>query len=226
VKKLILPAVAALGFSAGALQAATFQVDYQNASNPFGPDGLYKAVTIDSAIYDGTYYAGGFNMTSAAMGDFLAFCVEVTQALRNGETYEKVATPFTEAVLDNISGLFNTAYEMVVDDTTAAGFQVALWEIVEDTSNGLDLSAGTFSATDPTWATGGSVVMTAQDFLDSINEPHTNMFEIDIIQSAESQDLVTARRLATPAPSAVPIPASGLLLLSAGGLLMARRRKG
>ena len=111
MKKLILPALTALGLSAGALHASTFTVSYQEAGNPFGSNGLYSTVTIDSEVYDGTFRAGGFSMTSDPLGDFIAFCVEVTQALRNNATYEIVATPFTDAVIDNVESLFNSAYD-------------------------------------------------------------------------------------------------------------------
>jgi len=222
VKKFIFPALTALGLSTSALSAATLTIDYQDAGNPFGADGLYSAVTIDSEVYDGTFNAGGFNLVSEPLGEFIAFCIEVTQGLRNGNTYETVANPFTDAVLTSIENLFNSAYDLVTDDVTSAAFQVAMWEIVEDTSTGYDLSSGSFSAIDAS-TSGGSVVMTAQGFLDGLDTAPTGLFKIDYLLSPTSQDLVTAQRIETP--SEVPVPASGLLLLSAASFLAMRRKK-
>ncbi|THH37100.1 PEP-CTERM sorting domain-containing protein [Aliishimia ponticola] len=196
-------------------------VNYQKSGNPFGNEGLYLPVTIDSEVYDGTFNAGGFAMTSEPLGEFFAFCIEVTQALRNGATYESVSNPFTDAVLANIEGLFNSAYDNVTDKVTSAAFQVAMWEIVEDTATGFDLSAGAFSAIDASTFS-GSVIDTAQGFLDGLATAPTGLFEVNYLLSPTSQDLVTAQRV-TP-PAAVPVPASGLLLLSAGVFLASRRR--
>lgn len=219
MKKIIIPALAALGLSAGAVQAASFTVDYQNAKDPFGKDGQYSWVTIDSEVYDGTFRAGGFNMTSSEMGDFVAFCVEVTQGLRNGHAYDNVVNPFGDAVTANVQSLFNSAYTRVIDNKTAAAFQVALWEIVEDTAIGFDLASGSFSAKD---ANTTGVVATAKEFLKGLADAPKGLFEIDFLLSPTSQDLVTARRAE---PSPVPLPASGLMLLSAGAFFVARRKK-
>ncbi len=222
MKKLTISALTALGLSAGALQAAPFTINYQDPTDVFGAQDLYAPVTIASPVYNGTYNAGQFELTSSAFGDFLAFCIEVTQAIADGNTYEETPNLFSTAVIDNIDRLFNSAYDLVNDGLTAAGFQVALWEIVEDTSTGLDLSAGAFSAVD---ASTTGVVSTAQSFLDGLATAPTGIFEVSLFASAASQDVATAVRIPAPEVAAVPLPASGLLLLSAGGLLLIRRKK-
>jgi len=218
VKHFSIPALTALALSAGALQAAPFTVDYQYSNDVFGAQDWYAPVTIDSPVYDGTYNAGRFELTSSTLGDFLAFCIEVTQAISPGNTYEDTPTLFSSAVATNIENLFNNSYDLVTDGLTAAGFQVALWEIVEDTSTGIDLSSGEFSAVDA-WVPG--VVSTAQGFLNNLSAAPNDQFDIRFFASPESQDVVTANRI----PAAVPLPATGLLLLSAGGLLLTRRKK-
>lgn len=215
MKKLLLPALAALGFVSSTAQAET--ITYQVSDDVFGNLGLFAPVTIDSPVYDGTFNAGHFALSSASMGDFLAFCVEVTQAITNGADYTNTPTLFSAAVIDNIDRLYSSAYASVTDGVTAAAFQVSLWEIVEDTATGIDLGSGAFSAVD---ASAPGVVATAQGFLDGLATAQTGLYEIDFFASPASQDVVTARL----APSAVPLPASGLLLLTAGGLLAARRR--
>lgn len=223
MKRLTISALTALGLSAAAVHAAPFTVEYQDPNDVFGSQDLFSRVTIDSPVYDGTFRAGQFMLTSNDLGDFLAFCIEVTQAIGNGNLYEDTPNLFAPAVFANIDRLFSSAYDLVTDGVTAAGFQVALWEIVEDTATGIDLGSGAFTAVDATGAAG--VVSTAQGFLDGLATATTGLFDITLLASAASQDVVTATRVVTPPISAVPVPASGLLLLSAGGLLMARRRK-
>ena len=88
---------------------------------------------------------------------------------------------------------------------------------------GLDLSSGSFSAIDAS-TSAGAIVDTAQGFLDGLATAPTDIYDVSFLLSPASQDLVTARRIDSPA-AAVPVPASGLLLLSAAGLFMARRKK-
>ena len=223
MNKFMIPALTALALSATAPQAATLTIDYQESGSVFGTDGWYTAVTIDSEIYDGTFNGGQFELTSGPVGDFLAFCVEVTQAIIEGDSaYEITQNLFAPAVLDNIDRLYSSAYASVVDGLTAAAFQVAMWEIVEDTALGLDLATGTFSAIDAT-STGGSVIGTAQGFLDGLSTAPTGLYDLQFFASPTSQDVVSGSLIETPA--AVPVPASGLLLLSAAGLMAARRNK-
>jgi hypothetical protein len=58
--------------------------------------------------------------------------------LRLPETYTVQA--FSPAKLGAVNALWSNAFPLVMNDSTAAAFQFALWDIVHDT--GLDLSAG------------------------------------------------------------------------------------
>lgn len=215
MKHIALSAVTGLALSATASLAAPFTVDYQDPNDPFGADALYRWVTIDSEVYDGTYRAGQFAFNKNGIDAFLAFCIEVTQGLRDGHTYNSTPTLFDQAVIDNVDRLFSSAYDTVTNGLAAAGFQVALWEIVEDTATTLDLTSGSFSAVDAPNNTG--VIATAQGYLDGLASATMGQYNIAFLHSPTSQDVVTV--------SEVPLPASGLLLLSAGGLLMVRRKR-
>lgn len=220
MKKFAFATVAALCVSATVSHAATFIVDYQDPNDPFGDAALYSRVTIDSEVYDGTYRAGQFAFTAGGLHDFLAFCIEVTQGLRNGHSYVNTPNLLSSDVVDNVDRLFTSAYTAVTDAVTAAGFQVALWEIVEDTVTGLDLTTGNFSAVDAAGYDG--VVAQAQSFIDGLGTAGTGGYNLSFLASPTSQDFVTA----DPIPFApVPLPASGLLLLASGLLLVRRKSK-
>ncbi len=209
MKKIAFAALTALGLSAASTQASTITIDYQVSGNPFGSDNFYMPVRVDSDGYDGTVHAGQFAMTNDTLGDFIAFCFELSQTLRDGRSYDYAPTVLSESVRDNVDRLFSSAYELVTDGLTAAGFQVALWEVVEDTSTGFDLASGSFSARDVR-SSSGSVVNTAQGFLDGLSGAPMGLYEIDYLVSSRSQDLITAQ----PVPTPVPLPAGGLLLIS------------
>mgnify|MGYP001797986941 CR=1 FL=1 len=153
-------------------------------------------------------------------GDFLAFCVEVTQFISNPQVGQ-VTDLFTGATFDAIDKLFSNAFagealETAVDTSVkAAGFQMALWEVVYDTgAGGYDLSNGTFQG-----SASGSVVAQANAYLAGIGNGAMGAYDITFLASELNQDLVTV----TPVP--VPLPATALLRLGGLGGSAALRRK-
>jgi hypothetical protein len=114
--------------------------------------------------------AGVFNWTAAAgnlSGQFKTFCIELTQDVWYGGTFhydlvpvaeagnpdEGVFGPGTQGPLgavraDLLSELFAKHYGQIVDDRTAAAFQMDVWEIAYDGSRApgaLDLKSGNFT---------------------------------------------------------------------------------
>ncbi len=216
-----LGAVTALGLLAAPAFAATQTVTYQDPDDPFGAGQLFSRIQIDSPVFDGTYRAGQFEFTLDGIEDILAFCIEVTQGLRDNKDYEDTPGLFSTAVIDNIDRLFTSAYDSITDGVSAAAFQVALWEIVEDTATGIDLTSGNFLTPSNTNTTQQQVRTTAQSFLDGLGSADTGGFALRFFAADDSQDFVTFERI-----SPVPLPASGLLLLSAGlGASLLRRKR-
>lgn len=196
----------------------------------------YRAVTIDQVDVDvagglSTVAAGGFDMndsTSGGLGDFVAWCLDLGAFLgtSGSHEYEVTDTPFqngSEAILDagmaRISAVFNANFDdsVLASSNASSAFQLALWEVVYD--DDMDITAGVFQA-----SSSSSVESLAMSYLTAANEYEgANLWDLSYLESTaanRSQNLVTAEL------SAVPLPATGLLLIGAlGGLVAARRRK-
>ena len=213
---LIGAAVAAVAF-AGAASAGTVTVTKQGGS-AFGTPNWSKVVGISSPSRTGGVNAGMFRLTGDnGMGDFVAFCVDLADSLNLPETYQMAPTLAPASVMANVDKLFSSAYNSITDSVSAAGFQVALWEIIEDTDPNnapFDLNSGNFKMT-----SGEAAVKNAADgFLGGLAGAPTGQYKYTFLESKDGQDLVTV------AP--VPVPAAGLLLLTGlGGFAALRRRR-
>ncbi|MFK7751929.1 MAG: VPLPA-CTERM sorting domain-containing protein [Sedimentitalea sp.] len=221
MKSLLFGAALAAATSITSASASTVTVAYQ-PDGIFGPNNLSQKITVTTPGpgYDGNVSAGLFHLTGDnGVGDFFAFCVDLLQAMKDPTEYTVDAGLFSGTVLSNIDKLFTSALGGValhtVIDTSleAAGMQVALWEIVNDSDMPFDLTSGNFSVS------GNAAVQgQAQDYLDGLVGAQTGAFDIQFYASSTQQDVVTI--------AAVPLPASGILAaFGVGGLIALRRRK-
>ena len=115
----------------------------------------------------------------------------------------------------NIDKLYTSAYDQVNSKATAAGFQLALWEIMVETGtqNGFDLATGnhTVRASSEALAAGNL-------FLTGIATAGSGGYDLTTYVNS-GQNLVSG-------VTAVPLPASLWLSVCAiAGLVSARRRK-
>jgi hypothetical protein len=210
-----------------------FTINRQVGGNSFAGVGSQNMnfetgnTTLGSFDNQGT---GGFAVKIGA-DNFIAWCLDLFDGFGDNETYKVNNTnPFsdneptiTPGIRTNIQSLFDTAYDTVLgllpNDDASAGFQLALWEVVYETTS------SNFSVTDGNgnfYVDGGSpdAVTAANGYLAGLSgngtiEKKYNLFFLDA-KNDNRQDLVT--------PVPVPLPAAGVLLLAGlGGLVAARR---
>ena len=211
----------------GAASAAT--LSQVNSSNVFGTNGNtavrldYNGPGTSNDFENANVRAGGLALTTTgtAAGSFVAWCLDIFHALDLPETYNITTTPFSQTSgtitpirLANIQKLFNTGYSSLVLTNAAqsAGFQLALWELLYETSGTRSLSNGNgvFDADNISTAAVQAVAF-ANQLLGGLNGVATGAYQLVFYESAEStrgrqysQNLISV--------TAVPLPAAGLML--------------
>lgn len=185
----------------------------------FAPSGSVSVNVVPPSVIGPTVSAGRY--TGQLDGQsFLSYCIDLFATLSFGTTYtnEYVAKPaatYLNATRANdLARLAALAYDQVVDATTAAAFQVSVWEIAYETSGTYDVSGGNFSVT----SGNGAVITDANNWLAALPGSAGN-WQAVVLDSPLHQDVVTFSQ--TPVPGAAWLLGSGLL-----GLVAVRRRRG
>jgi len=171
-------------------------------------------------------YVGAFTTVASDTPDsFLAWCVDIFQRTFFGST----ATDFdrktaSAAQLAPKTALLNTLASQSLADVqnslTSAAFQLAVWEIVNETSSIYDFTSGSFRATN---ASDGSIVL-AQQWLDTLpNASAAPFYNVSILESASRQDLAVFTKVPVfadvPEPSSIAVMLAGLM-----GYALTRRK--
>jgi hypothetical protein len=218
---LAIATASSLAFATGPAAAETVTFE-QQAASIFAGGGFANVRT--SATGDQLISAGGFRIQDAndTARKLIAWCVELSDRLRLPNEYTLNQTLLSQSVRNNLQHLFNAAFHHVDvnDNAQSAGFQLAVWEVIEETSGTFDLRTGSFSATAST-----AVLRQGQAYLDKMASAAPETLALTFWEATGAQTGRSSQNLVTAAP--IPLPAAALLLLTALGATVAvgRRRR-
>lgn len=191
-------------------------------SGPFGIAGLSG------------FIVGGHDLSTGDPFSFAAWCIEPFQNVGVGNyNLTALADVLANTVKQSQLNALLANAPAVVDGNTAAGIQVAIWEIVsENETSGYDVAVGDFFVdsvdfpipADPFDPRNVDVLALANSYLTNVGDGTTGLWKADqnlwlkALQDPQRQDLLTA--------VAVPEPASWAMLIAGFGLVggVMRRR--
>lgn len=207
---LALALLAALGSNA-AFAATDLKVELESI-----PDAIGFSVFAASEGKTVSEYAGFLSVTNVLSGNtFKAFCTELLQGISpNAVAYELYSRPATPSMQQ----LFDTGYASLSTldadyHNRAAGFQIALWEVLDDSN----LNTGAFRD----WAIstqGSNVLAYADAYLSGLAGPKTGNYTLARWTNENHQDVLIP---SVPEPSMAIMFTLGLAGIGA----LARRRK-
>lgn len=205
-----LAAAATLLIASGMVHATTIGLTYQNnLGNPTGAITGYSSVRAGEFHFAIDFIDGD----APAWGDTLdAFCIDISTALQSTATYtlhEGLGSLASSTQQDRVDRLFTSYYETSkTSANNSAAFQLALWEILNESGSSLNLSSGSFTS-----GTFAGARTTANDWLANLGTL-TGGYEYYILLADNSQDLVTVRQVQVPEPTVLLLLGTGLLILA------------
>lgn len=220
-----LPAALVAGMAVTGASATTVTLDKQ-VTDIFGGGGKRSVSGISNR--SGTFLAGGLRLNDGSQ-DFIAWCLDVQHNLSLPGVYNITDTPFSATTgslgatrVANIENLFEVVYPSLdLSNSTganggnnqSAGFQMALWELVYETSGSFDVDSGAWSIGSPSAAK-----TLANGFLAQLGNPIQQSYRLTFYETTgNGQNLVSV------AP--VPLPAAASLFVAGlAGFAGLRRR--
>ncbi len=221
IQKIFMSAAAIAAFAV--TQLAMGQTGSLTMSNYAYPTALTFNVTGHSGVG-----AGGFNASYNRSGptppnSFVAYCIDLAQTFSWNNSFTVTETwpntifgGFKTGALDR---LYTQHYATATTPILSAAFQLAVWEIVTETSantySALDLDTGSFRTT----SGNNTARTTADSWLHSLGAGPSGGYVLTALVSGTRQD----QMMATP----IPEPETYMMLLAGLGLMgfVARRRQ-
>ena len=223
-----------LAAPANAALLGTVNADFVDV-NPTGTGegvggGIFNFVRKAGGDFTGTL------LPDSPLGSFVGICLDISQTVNTGEaTYEirtlddapVPGTPMGVAKAADLAKLIGSALGGVLSSAStlstvnAAGLQLAIWEIVNETTLPYSITDGNFMGGIPNWTSPSDAALTAAEAYLTAFKAYTGPAAEGLVAmiNGKSQDFLVQ--------TVVPIPAAAWLLGS--GLLglfgLARRKK-
>jgi hypothetical protein len=170
----------------------------------------------------------GGTLTGPPLGNFFAFCIEPREFVSQGSSYTYDFSDLSQGatniggmgvtkanLIRELFGRYNPTFDPNLSATTIGALQIAIWEIVRETSGTLNVSNGTVqfrNAADP------AALTLAQTFLTSLTGSGPRVNNLYALTAAGAQDVLVQ---VTPEPATT----FGAGLALAGILGYVRRRR-
>ena len=234
VKFAIAAAVALAGFN---LQATTIialfngEITSETITRDVhdGTDGSPNPVGTSTGMFSFTGQPG--TQVGLLLGPFDAFCIEPREFVSPGSTYTYDFSDLA-AGATNIGGmgvtkanfireLFGRYYPVIgatLDAEHASALQIAIWEIVRETSGTFDVSNGSVVFSNPQ---DPAALNDAQAYLSSLTGTGPFAENLYALTAIGAQDVLVQVEIPEPVESF----ATGLALIALGLMAMARRRQ-
>jgi hypothetical protein len=240
MKTTLVLALALVGFNA---QAATIIALFNGEQTS---DAIQRFIVndptnpgwVDTTTGEFSFTRTGGTEIGALSGTFFAFCIEPREFVSQGTTYTYDFS-YLEQGTTNIGGmgaakadllreLFGRYYpdfSVTLDAEHASALQIAIWEIVRETSGTLSVSSGNISFRNPADAPALALAQTYLSSLDGTGPKLTNLYALDNVGAQDVIVQVTGslQTFQAPAPEPATLATMGVALIAIS--LMLRRRR-
>jgi hypothetical protein len=168
------------------------------------------------------YATGAMSYVDSTGSSFLAYCIEpdVPFAITSKGFKAYTASSFTGTQGTLLEALYSSSFHSVNSGNQQAAFQLAIWEIMGETSGTLDITQGSFQL--KTTSGSNAVEALATNYLRAAQRYQgPALYELTRLSNPTYQDLVVASTV-----TLVPEPETYALFLGGLGVigLLARRR--